>query len=151
MRSINLLAATVALAGVSAAALAHKEATGIVKTRMDAMTVISQQMKVLGAMVRGKSDFDAPTAVDAAKMIANHAGEIPDLFPQGSIEGPSEALPAIWVDWTQFEQSARKLMREASTLASVASTAVNGKVITEPFAAMAASCKSCHERFRLKK
>ena len=50
-------------------ALAHEEATGVVKERMDLMDSQKDAMKIIGLMAKGKTPFDGPKAAAAAKDI----------------------------------------------------------------------------------
>ena len=94
----NFLGTFVLVAGVAicGASLAHDDATGIVKKRMDAMSDIGDQMKTIASMLKGEKQFDAGSLAASATTIADHARKIPHLFPEGSLKKPSEALPAVW-------------------------------------------------------
>lgn len=134
----------------SASALAHGGATGVVKERMDAMGAIADAVKSIGDMLRGKTEYD-PAKIDvAAGVITSHAGDnLTQLFPDDSIDGPSEALPAIWLDWVDFQEQADRLETSANKLATAAGS---GKTETgRIFGAVAGTCKACHEKFRVKK
>lgn len=134
----------------SASALAHGGATGVVKERMDAMGVIGDAVKVIGQMLRGTTGYDPAGIEVAAGVIASHAGKnLTQLFPQDSINGPSEALPAIWSDWATFQKQADRLETLALKLATTAGT--DKTEIGKIFGDVAGTCKACHERFRLKK
>ena len=92
-----------ALAKLTAGAFAHGGATGIVKQRIDGMT----------AMMRGKRPYDADAVSEAAAIIQSHAGPaLTDLFPEGSIHGPSEARPDIWTNWSEFQALATRLSEQ---------------------------------------
>ena len=120
---------------------AHGGATGIVKQRMDAMVDIGRATKA----IRDAIQRSRPDAVrGAAARIAEHAAEIPKLFPDGSFHHPSEALPAISTDRAAFDALAAKLAGAAQELAA------NPDV---PRAAerLAEACTQCHKRFRADK
>ena len=97
-----LLAAALAFAVAGGTLLApvvvdaHSGATGIVKMRMDAMKDIGEQMKLLAAMTKGQVRHDGARAAAAARVIGGHAAHIPEMFPEGSNTGMSEAAPTIW-------------------------------------------------------
>ncbi len=145
----GLATAILLVAAVSASA--HSGAKGVVKQRMDAMGDISEQMKLLGAMMKKQTDFNPAAASKAADVIAGHASHIPTLFPEGSNEHPSEALPAIWADWAKFEAIAAELKDGASELSVTAGSAKSAMDIAASFGKVAKTCISCHEGFRLKK
>lgn len=102
-------------------AFAHGGATGIVKERMDLMDAVGKSMKTITEMFQGEKPFDAAALREAAAFIGNHGGEqMTRLFPEGSIQGPSESLPAIWQDWDRFSELADDLTKYAGALAEAA-------------------------------
>jgi len=104
--SVVALTAT-ALAGT---VWAHSGATGKVKERMEAMKEMGEAMKSVAPMMRGEAQYRADTVRKAARTIADNAGNaLTADFPEGSLHGPSEALPAVWQDWDRFEAIAQQL------------------------------------------
>ena len=147
-RKIILAAAAMTISGI---AFAHSGADGVVKERMDMMDEIARGMKTIGAMIKGETAYDAQTAKASALEIYGHMSHIAEMFPEGSTDKPSEALPAIWENWDEFVALADKLKTDAKTLAEIAGTASSGAEIKGQFAIVGQSCGSCHEKFRLKK
>ena len=147
-RLILILPFLLAICGL---AVAHSGATGIVKQRMELMKSIADQMKTIGKMIKGEEDFDAEQVAKAAEMIVNHAEKVPEMFPEGSNEAPSEALPAIWQDWEAFLQLSADMKQHASDLLAAAANAADVNGIRPQFAAVGKTCSACHEDFRLKK
>jgi len=120
---LKVLAAVGALVIVASTslALAHGGATGIVKDRMDLMASVGKSMKTITEMFQGDKPFDPETVRIAAAFIGNHGGDqMTRLFPEGSIQGPSESLPAIWQDWEGFSKLADDLTKYAGALAKAA-------------------------------
>lgn len=143
------LAICFALLGAGAV-LAHSGATGIVKERMDAMKAIGKAMKSLGAMAKGEAAFDAGKVGAASKTISDHAGEFDRLFPDTKASRKShvtEAAPAIWTDKPAFLALAKDLVEAAGALETVGARAELGAQMK----ALGATCKGCHEKFRIKK
>ena len=136
------------LPAICGLALAHSGATGIVKERMDLMKSIAGHMKTIGKMIKGESDYDADKVVVAARIIADHAEEVPDMFPEGSIEDPSKAVPEIWRDWEAFIELSADLGTHAIKLSNVADDAVDVSGIRQQFSAVGKTCSACHEDFR---
>ncbi len=121
-RSLRLIVAALVLVLASATANAHRNATGIVKQRMDAMTSIAGAMKALRAMMRGKQPYDVERVRLHSRTVAAHGGErMTVLFPEGSMQHPTRAKPAIWRDWDRFSAMARELAKYADALAAAAS------------------------------
>lgn len=73
MRYLIATAATVALFAATVAShtvvLAHDNATGVVKERMELMERFDELMNRVFAMLRGEIPYDAPTVRKAAKEI----------------------------------------------------------------------------------
>jgi len=131
-------------------ALAHEGATGVVKERMDLMERQKDDMKIIGKMAKGEAPFDAAKAAEAASDIGLTSQKIPDLFPEGSTGGKSEALPAIWEKWDRFTANAEDLESAADALVSALDDSDN-QDWKAAFKKVGEACKSCHEDFRAKK
>ena len=139
------------LLGLGGLALAHSDATGVVKQRMELMKSIAEQMKTVGKMIKGESEFDADQVATAARTIVLHAEKIPDMFPEGPVEPPSEALPAIWQDWEAFLQLTSDMKVQAGDLSAVAENGADLNDIRLQFAAVGKTCSACHKDYRVKK
>lgn len=107
---------------VAAAAWSHGGATGIVKERMDGMSAMSRIVKELTPMMRGKIEYDAAQVRASADAMIEHSGEqMTSLFPEGTGDKPSAALPAVWEDWEDFAALAEELKAFAEGLKVAAS------------------------------
>jgi cytochrome c556 len=129
---------------------AHENATGVVKERMVAMETIGNSMKQLAALVLGKIPYDANSVIQNALVIKNHGGSnLIKLFPNGSIDKPSEAHPDIWKNWEEFSALAVRLSGTAGEIAIDASRdSTHAKAL---FKKLAKTCKICHSSYRQKK
>ncbi len=128
----------------SASALAHKGATGIVKDRMDNFKASQQALKQIFAATKGG---DVQAVVPLAEQIKVWAEKMPDYFPAGSNQSPSEAAAAIWTDFGGFSAAAARHGEAASGLITAAGS---GDIAATAAAAkqLADTCKSCHQRYR---
>ncbi len=174
MRSLTAglsLAAVILAIGLAApvGVLAHSGATGIVKERMELMKSVGAAMKILAKMFKGEEPYDADAVRKAATQIQGHGGEaMTKLFPEGSLDRPTEALPAIWQDWPQFETLAGRLADYSGALVKAAGNgagALDGAAVGEnpdpnalaamppqaSFVQLTQTCRSCHSKFRVKK
>lgn len=134
-------------------ASAHEGATGIVKDRMEHMKSVKAAMKVLGPIFKGEAPYDAVIVREHAKRLSAKGGAaMTRLFPEGSIHGPSEALPAIWTDWDRFVASARELEVSAARLAETAANPQDGSASdpAKAFSRVVGTCRGCHDDFRKK-
>ncbi|GAB5373767.1 MAG: cytochrome c [Acuticoccus sp.] len=128
LRKERVFGATAALSlSISAVAVAHTGATGVVKERMDQMMAIGDANKALRAMFAGEAPYDAAAVAENAETIRAHSGEaIISLFPEGSLDGPTEAKPEIWEDWDEFANLANRLEHVAEGLARAAGNGPGG-------------------------
>ena len=145
MTRIRKIALIVAI-GSATAALAH---TGVqnaaVKARMDGMTALGENLKVIGAMSIGGTSFDADAARAAAARIARHAAETPALFEAQEDDPTSEALPSIWENFDDFTTKATELEEVAFGLSTSIQSADD---LVPAVNALGAACKACHSQYR---
>jgi cytochrome c556 len=108
---LSVCASTLALVGM---AYAH---TGVqnpaVLARMENMSDIADEMEVLVNMARGATAHDATLAETARARLAEHAGEVVDLFEAPETDPQMEALPVIWEDFADFSAKAADFERAA--------------------------------------
>lgn len=130
-------------------AVAHEEATGVVKERMDLMERQKDDMKVIVPMAKGQVPFDAEKAAEAAHDIELTAKKIHELFPEGTGGHPSEAKPDVWTKWEEFTENAEALGAAAKDLAvALEAGAPDWKA---KFKGVIDACKTCHKTFREEK
>jgi cytochrome c556 len=148
MRSNKLLrtmavGAVLAL-GVSSLAIA---VAGPVEDRQADMKAIGQAMKD-GAGLNSPAAFDAAKAKAAMGAVADAAKKATTLFPAGSGADPKTAADAkIWENNADF----LKRLADLQTLATTAGNATTVEAYKPAFAAVGATCKSCHDVYRKKK
>lgn len=95
----------------------------------------------------GSEGFDVAVIQREALAISNNAAKIPSLFPKGSTDPNSRALPAIWENWDKFVALAKSLQDSALSL-SQAAAAGDDENLKEKSKKVFANCKSCHDQFR---
>lgn len=127
--------------------LAHSGASGVVKERMDLMKSVGDEMKAIGAMIKGQQPFDAVKIRAGAALIAQKSDEVEALFPEGSLEQPTEALASIWDRWPEFSRLTQRLRQEAQQLSQKAEEG-NRQEVLRQFAALGKVCSGCHTDFR---
>jgi cytochrome c556 len=147
------IASKTAVAGAAIAALvsllpavAHEQATGVVKERMDAMESMAKAMKAINQRIKANRDLASVKA--DAQAIQEAAAKIPALFPPGSNQHPSEAKAVIWKTWSDFEAKARVLAVESDKLAKIGSA--DAKPLAAQVRAVSQACGGCHEIYRAK-
>ncbi|MDE0034017.1 MAG: cytochrome c [Deltaproteobacteria bacterium] len=164
----RLTVAVLVLVLAAGTVYAHRGATGIVKERMDAMMSLGDAMKALTAMMRGKRPYNVERVRNYATTVARHGSEdMTRLFPEGSLQHPTRAKPAIWADWEHFSALATELTVYAGVLKSAAANQrAPGRGGTTPvdltpeelatmapdaaFERLRRTCSDCHRTFRMK-
>ncbi|MEM7430188.1 MAG: cytochrome c [Pseudomonadota bacterium] len=132
---------------------AHSGATGIVKERMDVMKSIGKAMKSLGAMAKGKAELSQSAIESAAGAIWEHCETVTGLFPdtEQSRKGHlTEAAPAIWENKEEFQSLLHQMADHAKELGAAAA-GLDRPGLGRFIGKLANDCKSCHQKFRIKK
>jgi len=133
------LALSVAFAAVSAG--------NPVEDRQATMKAVGQAMKE-GAGVNSPATFDAAKAKTLMDGVAADAKKLHGLYPAGSDKDPKTAAdPKIWDNKADFD----KRLTDMATLASTAGKATTADAFKPAYAAVGATCKSCHDLYRKKK
>jgi cytochrome c556 len=122
-------------------------AADVVQERHMAMEAVGDAMGPLGAMAKKQAPFDAAVVKAKATAIADNLEKSVSLFPVGSGGGKSRAKPEIWSDAPGFEKEMKDSHAAAVALQSVSDEAAYGPAL----GALGASCKSCHDKYRLPK
>jgi len=147
-----VIASICAVVGMLTTASAHehdKLPPGPIKDRHELMKSMGDEAKNINdAFNVGSEGFDASIIQRSANAIALKAHQIPSLFPPGSTNPNSRALPAIWQNgnWDKFTQIAKELETEASSLS--ASAGEDDENLPAKSKKMFGICKSCHDQFR---
>ena len=117
-----------------------------VMARMDAMSAVGKATQTIGDMARGKTPLHQAKARMARDTISLNAGKIPALFESKATDPKSEALPAIWDNWTDFTARA-----EAMEKAALALDFSDRGTLNTTLRDLGATCAGCHKRYRIDK
>jgi cytochrome c556 len=142
-----VLGAVIGLAPASSA-LAHEPGTyesPIVEQRVKRFKQSGGDIQAIFKKHLGAGNF--ATIQDAAVRMAAWGDDMPDAFPAGS--NSIGADKAIWKNFSDFEAKAQVFGDAARALKAAAASGDAGA--TKKAAQMlGASCKSCHESYRIK-
>ncbi len=105
--------------------------------------------RLLAISKRLRANTELNRIADDARAIQTLAGKLLSEFPPGSMQSPTAARPAIWQDWTTFENNVKKLEEEAEKLAKA--NPADGVALRTQFRNVAFTCDGCHEKFRMPK
>ena len=148
-RRLVLSTAAISLGLASLAAAQQEGAKGVVAVRQATMDANAKHMNAVKAILTEDPQLLKHVAFHA-QAIAEAAEYVPEMFPQGSTQPPTAALPAIWEEPDQFKQAAERAHGLAEKLAETS----RGGDVPATLAAFAAlgkeGCGGCHETFRKK-
>lgn len=129
-------------------AVAHSGAMGIVKERMDTMKSIAGNMKMISKSLRAEK-ADPDVLQSAAQDISEHAAKIANQFGEKNIDKPSEASPLIWDEQERFNAIALELQEASTVFATQIAEGAANSALQDTFKAMGATCRACHQDFRI--
>ena len=134
---------------VTAAVAADKDAKGVVAVRQNVMDAQAAHMNAIKFILT-----EYPQTMDLvaaqANSIVETTGTIPEMFPKGSDQPPTNALPAVWDKQDEFKAAAQKAHELAQKLAETAKGG-DAKATLAAFGALGKEgCGGCHETFRKK-
>ena len=142
--AVAVLAASI----VAPVGMAHADGPDPIATRQAAFFLNSGDFAYIQSVV--KANGDVKQLEDPAKAIAEWAGVIPTMFPQGSEHGgDTRALPEIWSDSAGFRKAAMRLGDAATKLATDAK-AGDSAAVADDAKALGQACGACHKSYRAK-
>lgn len=142
-KTVFVLAGALAVGGLGVMAQQGDPIT----QRQNLMKNNQEQLRLLTGMARGQAPFDAARAQAAFQAIERNAEQAPALFPPGSHQGKTAALPVIWERKADFDARSAKLAQDAK--------AAQGRVTDQSglqtvIQSVGQNCGGCHEVYRRK-
>jgi len=153
--SLAILAASLAACGETAEDANGEEVAvsgemDVIEARQDNFEEIGDAFKVIRDQLEGNNpDFALISA--NAETIQTNAGKIPDFFTEVSsmdTGADTEALAVIWEKPEDFAAAHQRLM-DASGVLVEAAASQDAAAVGEAVKGLGASCKNCHDTFRL--
>ena len=147
-----MILAALSVSIFSFGAKAQEGASGVVKQRKEVMKTIGRSMKGLAAMMQGKAFYEPVKTHALAETIKIYGGaELTKLFPEGSLNEPTKALPVIWSDWQEFKTLSDQLSETANDLVRMTSYERGNNteryIVDAAFKRLAKTCSACHKTF----
>ena len=144
MKVIKLL--TLIFLVISSVAFAH---SGVkdqnVKERMMVMKAMADNTKVIGQMLKRKTQFDADEAKSALERLSSLSLKTPKVFTVNATDPKSEAKPAIWDEFDEFTKLSLDLAETSTALASSIEIIED---LRPALKRISSGCKSCHSKYR---
>jgi cytochrome c556 len=115
--------------------------------RQNLMKNNQEQLRALTGMSRGQVPFNAAAAQAALQRIEQNAQQTPALFPAGSQQGKTDALPVIWERKADFDSRASKLEQDAKAAQAGITDQASLQAAVQR---VGQNCGGCHETYRRK-
>ena len=144
MRNTAIAAAGVFL--ISGLAVLAQQGDPITQ-RQNLMKSNQEQLRALTGMSRGQVPFNAAAAQAALQRIEQNAQQTPALFPAGSHQGKTDALPVIWERKADFDARASKLEQDAKAAQAGITDQASLQAAVQR---VGQNCGGCHETYRRK-
>ena len=143
MMRIFSVAAALAV-GVTVFTAVHAQ-TDHVKQRQQAMKAMAGAAKEPGAVIKGEAKFDLDKIHQSLAVYQEKASDLKDLWPKGSNNGETAALPAIWEKQDEFLARFDKLATDAKSAASSIKDEASFKA---EWPKVMSNCGGCHKEYR---
>lgn len=150
-----VLAAVVLGTAVYATAQSKGPHDAAIKGRQAMFQTYNFNMGILSAMAKGKTEYNADTASEAAKnLLAAASFGQSSMWPPGSdneTEGNAKnrALPAIWETYPAIVEKGEAMQKAATVMADQAGQGLDA--LKGAMGDLGGSCKGCHDDFRAKR
>ncbi len=138
------LAAAIGFAGVVSLSEAQ---TDVIKQRQADMKANGASMKAINGILEANGPA-ADVAAEAAK-INGVAMEVATLFPAGSDQGDTKALPEIWQNPDDFAAKLKALQDESAMLVTAAEGG-DMAVVKAQYEKLGGTCGGCHKMYKAK-
>ena len=145
--SIKKISAIAGLLALGAVAAMAQDAFVPPATPEEAVAARKALMREDGGLMRSLNGLSGAEATEALNVVLTNYSHIPALFPEGSIIGDSEALPAIWENWEAFTAIV-DTGKAAATEAIAAAEAGDATAYATALRALGGTCGQCHQQFR---
>lgn len=122
-----------------------------VKARQASMQLYAHYLGALGAMAKGKVEYNAEAADAAAKSLHAVVGlDKSAMWPRGtdneSLPGQTGALPSIWTTYPAVAEKGKALADASANMAQAAGQGLDS--LRGAMGAVGGACGACHKAFR---
>ncbi|MCB1644340.1 MAG: cytochrome c [Pseudomonadales bacterium] len=121
------------------------DAASEIAYRKAVMEVVGGHMKSIGTILRGKVHME--DLKFHANGMKNVSVLVPNVFPEGSGEGKTEALPEIWEDAEDFQARLDEFLQASDEFAGVVNAGEMAK-LGDAVKRLGGSCKGCHDSYK---
>jgi cytochrome c556 len=143
LKKISMLA----LAGIMVAGVAGVTVAQAQMTPDEAISARKDIMRSNGMTMRGAGGLSGDEAIAAATTLVDNFDAVAGMFPEGSDQGDTKALPVIWSDFDGFV-AALGVAQEAAAQVLAAAEAGDSAAYGSALQALGQACGGCHGKYR---
>ena len=136
-----------AIGAVVLLAVGAADEQGMIDYRKDVMLSMAAHLSALTELLAGGLEMDEGHVETQASSLGLNAQLVSSLFPPGSDEGDTSALPGIWQRPEQFLNRAEAAEREGRNLVAAAGSG-DREFMVQSLRRLADACRNCHRDFR---
>lgn len=148
----TLVSAAVLSVAVAAPVAMASDFEDQIAARKAVMEIAKYNMGILGAMAKGKVEYNAELASEAAtNMLAVASIKAPSTWPAGSDNSKVDDTKAKPEAWSNYEDVMAKHQSWVAASETMAANAGNGlDALRGSIGALGKSCKGCHSEYKAK-
>lgn len=133
------------LLGLGASMVYAQSGATAIAQRKEALKAMGAAAKEPGGMIKGEAKFDLPKVQASLKVFQDSAAKLPNLFPDDSKTGDTNALPAAFEKRADVQARFKKLGGDA---AAAASAIKDEATFTAEWPKVVSNCGACHKEYR---
>lgn len=120
-----------------------------IKYRQALYRVLLWNWMPMNAMARGRIPFNANEFAKRSERVAGLATQLLEGYPVGSHAGAhTDAKPEIWTHFADFTTKMKSFETESAKLA-VTAKGTSEEATKAQFTRVGATCKSCHDKYKI--
>jgi len=152
-KKFNVVSIALAAIALSAGSLSAADVDKSIEMRQSYMQLIAFNVGIVGSMAKGKTEYDATIALEAANNLDLLSKmNYQSMWPEGSSNTDSDhtrAKAKIWSDTEGFATKHTNFANSAQNLVGLANKGLNN--LRVGMKELGGSCGGCHQGYRAKK
>jgi len=139
--SVSLL--LTAVAGTVSAATDE----AVIQCRQKVMTAVGSHVGAVADIFKNQLPYGKDRIAEHARLLRGSVGMIESAFKQQTADTKTDAKPAVWKEWSKFEEKIKALDAEVAAFEKIAASG-SPQEIGGQFRKVGGTCKGCHDDYR---
>jgi cytochrome c556 len=122
-----------------------------IENRKAVFTLVGNNFRPIGEILRGNVQYSALDVAKLSSRVAFLANFVPEIFPEGTGTGDTQAKSEIWSDRAAFDKRVKDFQEHTQALSKVvAAGGSDNDAFKAAAKAVGQDCKGCHDTYRSK-